>query len=208
MALRKQLPALVGFIAGIVVMMSFFSESKALALAATDLVSWRTILAAFALALGGANLLRVNYRRSASGLLWQRLPSAILIGALLVTISVGLAQGTTSGTYAFLYDSIYRSGAATVFSLNAFFIVSAAYRAFRIKDGPSIVFMLAGSMVMLGQVGIGQVMWSGLPVLSSWIMRVPNMGAMRGITIGASLGVIGLGLRVMLGLERRHFGAE
>jgi len=208
MALRKQLPALVGFIAGLVVMMSFFSESKALALAATDLVSWRTILAAFALALGGANLLRVNYRRSASGLLWQRLPSAILIGALLVTISVGLAQGTTSGTYAFLYDSIYRSGAATVFSLNAFFIVSAAYRAFRIKDGPSIVFMLAGSMVMLGQVGIGQVMWSGLPVLSSWVMRVPNMGAMRGITIGASLGVIGLGLRVMLGLERRHFGAE
>ncbi len=99
-------------------------------------------------------------------------------------------------------------GNSTVFSLNGFFIISAAYRTWRLRNWRAALLVGTAILVVLGRVGIGQAMWPALGPISDWIMTYPNAAGMRGIMIGAALGTISLGLRIILGIERGHLGVE
>jgi hypothetical protein len=97
---------------------------------------------------------------------------------------------------------------ATMFSVVAFFIASAAYRAFKVKSLESAVLLITALIVMLGNVPIGSAIWSKFPEFKDWLMSVPNSGAFRGITIGTYIGAFATSLRILLGLERAHLGAR
>ena len=47
-----------------------------------------------------------------------------------------------------------------------------------------------------------------IPVWQEWIMEVPQNAAKRAILIGAALGVMATGLRVILGIERSYLSGE
>jgi hypothetical protein len=96
----------------------------------------------------------------------------------------------------------------TMFSLLAFFIASAAFRAFRMRSFEATLLAIAAVIVMLGRVPVGAQIWDKLPVISDWIMNVPQMAAKRAIMIGAALGAISTGLKVILGIERNYLGGE
>jgi hypothetical protein len=61
-------------------------------------------------------------------------------------------------------------------------------------------------------VPVGAAIWGqdsflgGFPGIKDWIMSVPNMAAKRAILMGAALGAISTGIRVILGIERAHLG--
>jgi hypothetical protein len=103
---------------------------------------------------------------------------------------------------------------STMFSLLAFFIASAAYRAFRLRSAEASLLLIAAIIVMLGRVPLGQWLTRNLPQeatlpwLTETIMAYPNMAAFRGILMGAALGVMAMGLRVILGIERSYLGGE
>ena len=61
---------------------------------------------------------------------------------------------------------------------------------------------------MLGYVPIGSVISQSIPGISKWITNVPNVGSMRGISLGAGIGTIILGIRQLLGHERRHIESD
>lgn len=105
---------------------------------------------------------------------------------------------------------------ATMFSLIAFFIISAAYRAFRIRSMEGTVMMVSALLVMLGQVPIGIWMTSWisptgpfhnlrLENISYWILTQPNAAAQRGISFGLAVGALAMGLRIWLSLERGSY---
>ena len=58
---KKQLPLLIGSIAGALVVADLFVPQGWLAESSTQLFEWGQILAAAALVLGGLNLMQVNY---------------------------------------------------------------------------------------------------------------------------------------------------
>ena len=66
----------------------------------------------------------------------------------------------------------------------------------------------AGVLVMLGKVGVGYAIWSGFPGIADWIMNVPTSAVMRSLSMSAALGMIGVGLRVIAGLERGYKGGS
>ena len=111
-------------------------------------------------------------------------------------------QRNVSPIYQFIWQNVYGSLSATLFALNAFFIASAAYRSFRVRNVDSSLLLLAASVVMLGRVGLGEFLFREMPRLADWLMKVPGTAGMRGITIGGALGAITVSTRIILGLER------
>jgi hypothetical protein len=162
------------------------------------------------------------YKRSEG---WQY--KIVLVVSLLVTLIIGAIDGpgflNPGMRSKWIYDWIYSPMSATMFSLLAFFIASAAFRAFRIRTVEAGLLAIAALIVMLGRVPLGdllsdwlfQLKWlPGAPHtlhlsgIQEWIMNVPQNTAKRAILIGAALGVMATGLRVILGIERSYLSGE
>lgn len=204
---KTGLPTIVALIVGSLIVLSYFLNIPTLQRTSDKLITWLVVIAGFALGLGAVNLLQVHLKKiAARDLKWGL--SVWLILAMIITFGIGITQGTSSKTYSFIFQNVYTALGATVYSLHAFFLPAAAYRAFRIKNLESGLFLIAGILVMLGQVGIGAAIWSKFPLIKEWVMNVPNSAAMRGITITAALGLVSTGLRIIIGLDRTYLGAS
>ncbi len=110
------------------------------------------------------------------------------------------------------YDMLIRGlmfgfGASSM-ALLAFYLVSAAYRSFRLGSVESAVMMLAAFIILLGKVPLGDVMTSWIPeeyrlsAVATWILMVPNTAVQRAVLIGAAGGAFTAGLRHWLGLGK------
>lgn len=106
--------------------------------------------------------------------------------------------------FQFLFDKVYTPLAATIYSLLAFYVASAAFRAFRAKNIYSALLLIAAVLVMIGRVPIGGYFWRGFPYVQEWLMIWPNTAGQRAILIGAAIGMLATGLRVIFGIERPY----
>ena len=129
---------------------------------------------------------------------------AAIAGSLLM--AVGGFASKRGPFFDSLYNYMYAPLQATMFSLLAFFIASAAFRAFRARNVQATLLLVTAVIVMIGRVPIGDYLWSGMPGLVEWIMTVPNMAAMRGIRIGVGLGAVATAMKIILGIERSYMG--
>ena len=84
----------------------------------------------------------------------------------------------------------------------------AAFRAFRARNIEATVLLVAAIIVMIGRVPIGEALSERLPTIVNWLMEVPNTAARRAIFVGAALGAIATGIRIILGIERSHLGGD
>ncbi|MGI8922965.1 MAG: hypothetical protein ACR2HJ_02820 [Fimbriimonadales bacterium] len=102
---------------------------------------------------------------------------------------------------------------AAMFSLIGFFILSAAYRAFRIRSIEASILMATALVVLLMFVPIALMLTSGLDPNSfqgnfridsvgMWLLSTINVPAIRAIDLGLGLGLLAMALRIMLGLEK------
>jgi len=142
----------------------------------------------------------------------------VLVTTLIATVVVGAVEGpgflNPHTRSKWIYDNIYSNMQATMFALLAFFIASAAFRAFRIRTTEAGLLAVAALIVMLGRVPLSNALtnwlpeWARLQSLQEWIMVFPQNAAKRAILMGAALGVMATGLRVILGLERAYLGGE
>jgi hypothetical protein len=213
--MKRELPLLLTAVVGSFMILSFFVPHHLVSTPADFLQQCAVIVVAFGYVLGGANALRVNLDSIA-----RRQPDwpykVVLVASLLITLIIGLKDGrhwqddTTASM--FLYNQLYSPMQATMFALLAFYIASAAFRAFRIRTLEAGLLAAAALIVMLGRVPIGNEMTAWLPEslrfgpVQEWIMNVPQNAAKRAILMGAALGVMATGLRVILGIERSYLG--
>lgn len=198
-------PVIVTFLAGAVMLVEFFLKIPALKFWADTFGKWQLVFVAFASLLGAANLLRIHANRATQ----KRNDAAysyLLLGTMVAWVALGLWKGPSGSQYDFLYQNLLQPLSATLFSVNSFYITTAAYRSFRVRTPEAFLLLVSAVIVMLGNVGIGTAIWKGFPALGGWFMRVPNAAGMRGIIVGAALGAIAISLRVILGLERSQYG--
>ena len=223
---RKPLIVVVTFIAGLFYSVEFFWHGKGpggdnpLSAWITPMGDWVNVVFGFTLGLGIYNLLQIHGRNIVKlrrG--WYN--SAGFYIALIVMTIFAMSQKYGGGSfnksvYEVLFSGALLSLNATMFSLVAFYIVSAAYRAFRVRSGEAVLMMIAAFIVMLAQVPIGVFITHNIPTvgwasslrienLGYWILTEPNMAAQRGIAFGIAVGALAMALRIWLSLERGSF---
>lgn len=107
-----------------------------------------------------------------------------------------------------IFDHVFAPCNATMFALLAFFVASAAFRAFRARNLEAGLLLASAIVVLLARAPIGAAIADWLPDLSQWILDVPSNGSRRAIIMGAAVAAIATSLRVILGLERSHLGGD
>ncbi|MFN8176506.1 MAG: hypothetical protein U0167_01120 [bacterium] len=211
--MKQGIPWLLSFVAGAVMIADYFVPHRRFASLVQELQQWGLIVVAFTQVLGIANVLQLHSRKIARRAADWRY-SVVLVVCLVGMAALGMSPhyDDPRSPFQWLYDTTYDPLAATMFALLAFFITSAAYRAFRARSTEAVLLLGAAILVMLGQVPVGAAIWGpdkflgGFPGVKDWIMDVPNLAGKRAILMGAALGAISTGLRVILGLERAHLG--
>jgi hypothetical protein len=117
----------------------------------------------------------------------------------------GFIAGREKGSpFMWMFENIQIPISATMFSLLAFYMASAAFRAFRVKSLEATLLLVSAAIVMLGRVSLGRGLF--LPQITDWILTVPNTATKRGIMIGVALGMIATALKIMFGIERSYLG--
>ena len=204
--MRRQVPLVITFAAGMLMIVSYFVPRQPFGGLSDIFNQWFIVVAAFALILGALNVIKVNaekIRRKRLG--WGY--SVVLLTTFTVTVISGLFWGMEQETvFDFVFRNLFVPLDATMFSLLAFFIASASYRAFRARSTEAALLLVAAILVMLGRVPLGSYLWHRFPVLANWIMAFPNMAGQRAIMIGIALGTVSISLRIILGIERSYLG--
>jgi len=136
---------------------------------------------------------------------WQY--SFFFFAGFIAIALAGFLGGTQrGGLYMWMFENMQMPMSATMFSLLAFYMASAAYKAFRARSPEATVLLSAAIVVMLAQVPIGVGISRHLPDVSQWILDVPNLASKRGIMLGVGLGSIATSLKILLGIERSYLG--
>ena len=117
------------------------------------------------------------------------------------------AEGVQNPMFRSFFDHILIPVLSTMFALLAFFIASAAYRAFRARNLLATLLLIAALIVMMRFNPWMAVIYGDYGAkLSNWLMNVPNLAAQRAIVIGIGLGIVATALKIILGIERGYMG--
>jgi hypothetical protein len=207
--MKRTVPFFITLLSGLFCLVAFFVPHPWIHDSYGAIQTWAIVVVGCTYVLGVANLLRINVRQA------QRregdwIYKIVLIVGLLVTMGVGFAEGNhysdVTSKFQWIYRTFYSPMTSTMFALLAFFIASAAFRAFRIRSPEALLLAIAAFILMLGRVPLGNAISHYIPDAADWLMEIPQNAAKRGILIGAALGVMATGIRVILGLEKTYGG--
>lgn len=206
---KRSLPVLLTFVVGMTFALQYYVPHPSSEALLGEMSVWNQIIGGFAILLGVTSLLHVHYlkiKRQEAG--WGY--SAVLYLSMLVTLGAGIWSGGTGedSSFGWIYNYVLVALQSTMFSILAFFVASAAYRAFRARSTEATVLLIAATLVMIGRVPLGEYLLSGSGQVSDWIMSVPNTAAQRGIIIGISLGGIATSIKIIFGVERAYLGGR
>lgn len=182
---------------------------NALASSATQVA---TIVGAFVVMISVVMISRIHVRRLYRGR--TMIESTVLLICMWVTIVWGLfrlfgagVSPTSEQTILNIFDAIVSPGDSTVFAILAFFIASAAYRAFRARNLDSTILLIVAILCMLAKAPIGESIFGpGIVVLGDFVLGIANKAGRRVFLMAMILASIALTIRIILGYERGWMG--
>jgi len=230
--MKRTIPLIITAVAGIVMILSYFNP---VAEPWGERVAvWFDILAAIAFILGGGNLLKsqlqkVSDRRPGWGY------AMVTVIAFLVTLTVGLMKVRVPASEVFpdhswsgefnaegsafwwLYEYTFKPLTSTIFAMLAFYVASAAFRAFRAKNIEATLLLGTAFIILLGRTGAAAWVTGWVPDEIAWL-RIENVAetirtlftttGTRAIMIGVALGIASTSLKIILGIDRSYLGSK
>ncbi|HWD38591.1 MAG TPA: hypothetical protein VG944_07060 [Fimbriimonas sp.] len=210
------------------------SFSFLIADAVPSVVNVSNILSAVLIGLGIYSLLRIHLGRIVKQQKdWAF--SLVLVVSLFTVAFFGywdwiIRQGPTGGSlgavpndkwsfplYAkdFFFEGFLQQMDSAMFSLIAFYILSAAYRAFRARSVEATILLLSALIVILASMGLIQSNWDNtidathigflknirLEDMRTWLNGTMQAASIRGLDFGVGVGLLAMALRLWLSLE-------
>jgi len=172
---KRQIPILIATVVGLSTLFGWFIDHPTIeSFVNDDATQWYDILASFAIFLGALNLMKLQGKKifkQQSG--WQY--SIFAIGGFFFAIIAGFfykgnnavewgIHVTSKGTlFKWMFEYMFTPLSATMFALLAFFVASASYRAFRVRNLEATLLLVSGIIIMVGRVPLGS-------SISSWFI--------------------------------------
>jgi hypothetical protein len=196
-------------------------------------------IAGFLLGLGIYSLLRIHLRKIAKQQTDWVYSLVLLISLIAMTVFgywdwiIRQSPAGSSLAYApgpdwhfpqyardFFFDGLLQQMDAAMFSLIAFFILSAAYRAFRARSVEATVLLGAALIMILSLLTAVDYGWNTtvdrlaqgdpnsliqnlqLTEIARWVKETLQNSSIRGLDFGVGIGLLAMGLRLWLSLEK------
>lgn len=231
--MKRTIPLMITALGGFVLIVAFFIPAYE-GWGETSLV-WFDVIASIAFILGGGNLLKIHLRKVSDRQKGYAY-SVVTLLAFILTLAIGLSKFGVppnpqfpghgwAGAYRemgspfwWIYEYVFKPLTATMFSMLAFYIASAAFRAFRAKNFEAILLLGTAFIILLGRTAAGVFLTGFIPEdsvlaflrlenLTVHIMTVLNTAGNRAIMIGIALGIASMSLKVLLGVDRSYLGS-
>jgi hypothetical protein len=202
--------------------------------------NFTNIIAAFLVGLGIYSLLRIHVGRlvkmqkdwAFSLTLLVSLVAMALLGYVdyyqrltdksLAGVAPGMGGGFVQYAKDLLFDGVLQEMDAAMFSLVGFYILSAAYRAFRARSVEATILLVAALIMMLSILGLVVGIWDGavnsvaehagpvrgllenlrLTDIAAWIKNTFQTSSIRALDFGVGIGLLAMGVRIWLNLEK------
>lgn len=206
---RIEIPIALTIIATLLQVIPYYLDIPPVKAAADQVSTLVLTIVAMATFIGVISIVQVHgkrIQRKTGG--W---PFSIIVLLLTVTMILTglpfdeLGLGVDNSIFQYLFTNALTPLGGTMYSIIAFFITSAAYRAFRLKNIEASILLFAGTLMVMSNAPIFVNAFPPLAGIGLWIRNVPNMSTMRAIMIGAALGAISLAIRTLMGIERGYF---
>lgn len=174
---------------------------------ASTLQTWALVIQLMAIGLGAINLVQVHYRQISrkSPMMVYSVSFMVFFAFILIMGLYKIGTGVELYPYTWVFSNVYTSLGATLYAITGFYIFSAAYRAFRARNIDAAILLIGGIFVLLANAPIGEVIWSGFPLIGNWFNNVGQVPGMRTFTIVGALGLLAYGFRALIGKERGFY---
>lgn len=230
---KRQLPLIVVFLSGITLVICFYIPHPKSQQVIEESQRWVRIIKNCALVLGVFSLVAHHarkIRRQQEGFGYSIVVFVFFIPMVFFGLNLfwlpelmGFEPGIDAPTGDvvapgfWMFTNLKVSMESTMYSMLAFFISSAAFRAFRARSLDATIMLLVALFVMVGRVPIGDLVsnWlhdaAGLPFRlfsdgTNWIMDTPLTGARRAVRLGIALSIVATSVRIIFGIERSYLG--
>jgi hypothetical protein len=203
--IKVQIPIYLTAILGILMVVEhFFPMPGAVTGFNATIRSFVTVVSAAALMLGVV-FLTISHLRTVTQQKGGWYYSIFYVISLLITVGLGL-MGVRNVNFLWIYNNMTSPIGAALYSLTAFYITSAAYRVFRARNWSAAIMLVSGFLVLMMLIPIGAIIFPPVVPIGEWIRYFPSSAGFRGMIMGTSLGIMGLGVRVFMGRQKEHLG--
>jgi hypothetical protein len=206
--MKREIPILIVGITGVLMFFQYFVPTDASMELFVRSQDWVIVIGILALPLGIWSLIKANVMKlRVKG---EAFYAAVLLLGFLAMMVTGIWHRSSleeGSIFMSIFTTVLIPIQATIFSLLAFFVASAAYRAFRARSVLATILLLTAFLVMFRFIPIPLFSAADHSIVA-WILSVPNMAAKRAITIGIGLGSTATAIKIILGIERTYMGHD
>jgi len=205
---RIEIPIALTIIATLLQVLPYYFDIPVLKDAAGTASNAVLLIVACATFVGVISILQVHgkrVQRRTEG--WYFSGLVIVFVAIMVLTGLPLSEvglGRNNSIFNWVFTNIQTPLGGTMYSILAFFITSAAVRAFKARNIEAAIVLVSGTLMVMGNAPLFTNAVPFLLDISLWIRNIPNMATMRGVMIGAALGAIALAVRTLMGIERGY----
>jgi hypothetical protein len=230
---KRRLPLLVVFLSGMTMIIAFYIPHPVSQDTIEGAQRWVRIIKNSALVLGVLSLVTTSYPEdpAQAGRLWlQRGGFLFFIPMVFFGLNFlhlpeamnfqGGIDAPAEGVFSpgfWMFTNFKVSMESTMYSLLAFFIASAAFRAFRARSVDATIMLIVALFVMVGRISYGDMMSAWLQEAgilpfrlfsdgTNWIMDTWLTGAQRAVRLGIALSIVATSVRIVFGIERSYLG--
>ncbi|GIW01246.1 hypothetical protein [Roseiflexus sp.] len=213
---KRLIATIVAGVAGLLVLIDFAGPVPGVSALAQITLDWAALVAALALVIGVVNVTGHHIgrvvRRSAD---WKY--SLILLAAMVIVIVAGtlfplqnpdgsltVPSSLIEQPVRLVFRAVYTPLASSLLALLTFFSLSAALRAVRRRTGDALVIVTVALVVLIAaslpQLERAPVVADGVRWLSDYVV----LAGARGLLIGAAIGALVAGVRLLLGFDQPY----